>query len=132
MGSKMWASLWDTTMSNEGIRRSIAEHEKMASIFNLWDADVSGYIDHDELRTAVRQRLGNKLSSGIIIELMIALIDENADGLISIEELKNASMKIHNSRGVRIPSVLFNSESLDGAVANGHVNRQASDDQLTA
>jgi hypothetical protein len=67
------------------------EKEEIAHVFRCLDSDGDGTIDAEELADGVRQHIGDKLSSNIIVAQMIALVDLNGDGVISRMSLQNAS-----------------------------------------
>merc|ERR1712217_390406 len=103
--TQMWERLIDSAMNSSIVAtKSLAAGvgsaetilaKKIDRLFMLWDADHNGYVETYELRDAVKDCLGDMLSSGIIIEQMIAMIDENGDGMVSAEELQDGIKKIH-------------------------------------
>ena len=59
-------------------------HEKVDHVFDQIDSDGSGEIDADELDEAL-ERMGFKLTRMDIVT-MIAVVDENSDGVVDREE----------------------------------------------
>merc|ERR1719350_1106080 len=62
--------------------------------FDSIDIDDDGMIDQEELSKAVERCLGTRVSSRIVLEQMMNLMDEDRDGHISREELKDGMAKL--------------------------------------
>merc|ERR1712050_255947 len=62
------------------------EGNKIHNIFQLVDADHNGQIDAGELTQAIQSRLGSQLSSKVIVEQIISIVDGDADGKITEAE----------------------------------------------
>merc|ERR1712151_820267 len=71
--------------ATEGRRFSHGVHK----IFEVLDVDHEGYIKVSGLQAVVRRILGSRLSSDVVMEQMIQMIDEDADGMISESDLNN-------------------------------------------
>jgi 2',3'-cyclic-nucleotide 2'-phosphodiesterase (5'-nucleotidase family) len=78
---------------------------KLDTMFSNFDKDKNGEIDAAELQEALRAHLGEKLSSRIIVEQMITLVDANGDGSISVEELRRGVRKV-----LHLPTASFGSD----------------------
>mmetsp|Transcript_137572 Transcript_137572/g.439598 ORF Transcript_137572/g.439598 Transcript_137572/m.439598 type:complete len:664 (+) Transcript_137572:40-2031(+) len=63
-------------------------------IFELLDKDKDGEINITDLQEAVQNILGDKLSSNVVVEQMIQMVDENNDQTLSEEELLTAVRKL--------------------------------------
>eukprot|EP00929_Paragymnodinium_shiwhaense_P121152 TRINITY_DN9329_c0_g1_i1.p1 TRINITY_DN9329_c0_g1~~TRINITY_DN9329_c0_g1_i1.p1 ORF type:complete len:616 (-),score=148.50 TRINITY_DN9329_c0_g1_i1:259-2106(-) len=89
---EMWMRLINT---GKNYRQSVVNN-----FFTIADADGDGNIDVDELQKAVSERMGKRLSSGIIMEQMIAAVDENFDGKVNADELNKGIQKILTGGGL--------------------------------
>ncbi|KAL7550917.1 hypothetical protein ACHAWF_014119 [Thalassiosira exigua] len=75
-----------TSLNEGGGSKALTEMtpEQVDCVFDKIDADGSGEIDADELKVALEE-MGIKLTKKNI-ELMIAVVDENGDGVVDREE----------------------------------------------
>eukprot|EP00928_Gymnodinium_smaydae_P090834 TRINITY_DN7454_c2_g2_i2.p1 TRINITY_DN7454_c2_g2~~TRINITY_DN7454_c2_g2_i2.p1 ORF type:complete len:718 (-),score=99.36 TRINITY_DN7454_c2_g2_i2:76-2229(-) len=90
---RMWAKLAESFSLASGNTGGKATPEEFERFFQELDADHSGSIDHGEIRRAVQTRLGDGLSSRIIVDQMLSLVDGNGDGAIDRSELRQALAK---------------------------------------
>jgi len=88
----MWAEL--IGRSTHGQNKQTMCGPKLDAIFAAWDNDHNGVVDTNELQVALRSHLGEKLSSKIIVEQMITLIDSDGDGTLSVHELRKGIAKV--------------------------------------
>lgn len=76
--------------ATEGRRFSHGVHK----IFTVLDVDKDGLVKVSGLQTTVQAILGSRLSSEIVMEQMIQMVDEDADGMLSESDLNNAIRKL--------------------------------------
>lgn len=65
--------------------------------FEEMDVDHDGKITHSELKAQVDRRLGERLSSKVILDQMIQLVDSDFDGKVDEKELRAGLRKIFHS-----------------------------------
>lgn len=65
-----------------------------SKIFQLLDENGDGKIDIKELQNKVCHLLGDRLSSKIVIEQLMQMADDDADGMLSQDELLMAIRKV--------------------------------------
>merc|ERR1719433_1779010 len=56
-------------------------------IFCILDTDKDGNISHADLQQQMRNALGDKMSSGIVVQQLLHMVDADDDGIISEDEL---------------------------------------------
>lgn len=66
-------------------------------LFEEMDIDHDGKISHAELKAQVEKRLGERLSSRVILDQMIQLVDSDFDGKVDENELREGLRKIFHS-----------------------------------
>jgi len=88
---QIWKRLLDVLQTTAGPAKDLE------TIFEMVDIDKNGRIDQEELATTLQKYLGTKLSSKIIVEQMVSMVDTNCDGVVSRDEWSVASAKLSDA-----------------------------------
>lgn len=107
--TNMWRRLikvaCQSTMSRATVRQFEMTHSSSLClrIFEFLDDDRDGKIDAHDLKTAVVTALGSTLSSAIIVEQMLQMIDADGKGAVSECDLREAVRKLYSDGGKASP-----------------------------
>jgi len=85
-----------TSTASHGSRRNRTKACNLG--FDSIDVNGDEMIDQEELTRAVERCLGRRVSSRIVVEQMMNMMDEDHDGQISREELREGISKISRSK----------------------------------
>merc|ERR1712039_532383 len=103
--TNMWRRIIQVACQNTMSRATVKQFEKTHSsslcqrIFEFLDDDRDGTIDAQDLSKAVDAALGSTLSSAIIVEQMLQMIDADGKGAVSEKDLREAVMKLYQGGG---------------------------------
>eukprot|EP00927_Polykrikos_kofoidii_P026461 TRINITY_DN23541_c0_g1_i1.p1 TRINITY_DN23541_c0_g1~~TRINITY_DN23541_c0_g1_i1.p1 ORF type:complete len:626 (+),score=101.78 TRINITY_DN23541_c0_g1_i1:281-1879(+) len=88
---RMWKEL---LKDNRASLRKSTYNSAIVRVFERFDSDHNGVVSTEELQKALQLCLGEKLSSRIIVEQMIHLVDGDDDSSVSEKDLRRAFHKI--------------------------------------
>jgi len=86
------------SMASKDRRAGVRQKAACNAGFDSIDVNGDEIIDREELTRAVERCLGRRVSSRIVVEQMMSMMDEDNDGQISREELRDGMSKISRSK----------------------------------
>jgi len=104
---------WNIILDQLSLKRpngSEVSFEFLMSIFEIADVDESGTLDADELCEALQKAGINLSREGL--DALITVVDENTDGVISLEEWENA-IRLYVEMNERKEIAITNSDTFE-------------------
>jgi hypothetical protein len=105
----MWANLLEqataaklrrTHTNIEGGQREVdlteLRQKSIEKFVTMLDANNDGRISFEEIRGCVEEFLGKEMASGVILQQMLSMLDEDADGVLTTSELRSGLAGVLN------------------------------------